>query len=904
MAAEAIALGASITAFIQLADGVIKLTKNLVDSTADMPATLRMAQAETSSLKDILGELEKLRATADTEGSTALVEATKKPLENCHSSMEQLEVELAKLSISPSRVQTAPGKRQRIKQVVKWGAGGENRVKKLVANLITEKATLSLALVADISEDVKVVKSVTAKVDRHLTEKQTLDVVRWLEHTNPSDIHNRSVDLYEKQTGEWMLRSKEWKSFVGGGHRFLWIHGIPGAGKTILISHLVSELRYRRCRDSTGWAYYYCYFGRNQDETHPFLRWIISQLCQQAAFIPSQLQELYSNRHYPDLEAALDLLARMLHKFDEVYIAIDAVDESKPYTGLLVVLTTIMTQPRFAKLRFLISSRQYLDIEEALKPHAVSVSMSNEAVQEDIRIFVNAALRSNPKFQSWPVSLYNDIEVALAKGAKGMFRWAVCQIDILSRLKSQSAVRKALTELPETLDATYERIIQDIPKEHLQFTQTTLSILAAQSELGSPGNTQMTPRALLSMILRTLGFDVSTDHFYDIFDIRETCGCLVTFATQKKSYSDWDSEDYRYDPEQTKEVVFLAHYTVKEFLYAERTAQNPSSTISRFALDEKETTIRWMKSVMDIALSARATDDPFSRDSIEDYCQGIAPLILLNTPQHHMVDSSLASVCLDLLNPGGAHHLRRMKRRILYLEWSSAPAIHPLGALTECLYREHWALARAAAKMLDARQILGTTLLLNAGTGASNRGREASKLLLETSLVLSCFLTKLQSTSIEVAMREKLEILADSVGWEALLFAASAQHHHTEKNEKNGKCPMEILIKRGANVNLAPCRMTPLQLAALRWDYDGVKLLVEKGADVNLVGSAEGYELAGANLDDGLIYDSPLRILRTASFAPPRSSIRVERAGTGGAAKVKVERLLLESGARDFTAGS
>jgi len=101
-------------------------------------------------------------------------------------------------------------------------------------------------------------------------------------------------------------------------------------------------------------------------------------------------------------------------------VAIDAVDESKPYTGMLSLLVTLMTEPRFANLRLLISSREYLDIEQALKPYAVSVSMSNEAVQEDIRLVVSVTLRFNPKFQSWPVSLYRETEIALAKGAKGM----------------------------------------------------------------------------------------------------------------------------------------------------------------------------------------------------------------------------------------------------------------------------------------------------------------------------------------------------------------------------------------------------------------------------------------------------------------------------------------------------
>ena len=252
-------------------------------------------------------------------------------------------------------------------------------------------------------------------------DKQRLDVIRWLEHTNPCDIHNRSYDLYERLTGEWMIRSRQWRSFVRGQeHRSLWIHGIPGAGKTILVSHLVSRLE-RLQADRIGWIFYYCYFARHQDETEPFLRWIVAQLCQQASVIPPELYRMYERRHHPNVNAALSIVATLLDNyFDTAYVAIDGVDESKPYSSLLMLLITLMTDPRFVKLRLLVSSREYLDIELALKPHAVAVSMTNEAVRDDIQTFVGASLRSNPKFRSWPPSLYQEVEVALADGARGM----------------------------------------------------------------------------------------------------------------------------------------------------------------------------------------------------------------------------------------------------------------------------------------------------------------------------------------------------------------------------------------------------------------------------------------------------------------------------------------------------
>lgn len=271
--AEALAFGASIIGVIQLADRVIDLSKSFIDQTSDAPAALRMAHAEASHLKDILEGLKNHQHASDTMNMTAPRNAINKPIKECHASMEELEQELARLSFSPSHLQTAPTKRQKVKRALRWAAGGEEKVKKLLTSLITEKATLSLALLADISEDVKNVKSTVEKLDRKLSQMESLDILRWLEHTNPGDIHNRSLKLFEEHTGQWALRCEEWLSFLHGEYRAIWLNGIPGAGKTVLASHLVDKLqdlgqRYKR----TGAAYYYCYFGCNQDETEPFLR--------------------------------------------------------------------------------------------------------------------------------------------------------------------------------------------------------------------------------------------------------------------------------------------------------------------------------------------------------------------------------------------------------------------------------------------------------------------------------------------------------------------------------------------------------------------------------------------------------------------------------------------------------
>jgi hypothetical protein len=58
------------------------------------------------------------------------------------------------------------------------------------------------------------------------------------------------------------------------------------------------------------------------------------------------------------------------------------------------------------------------------------------------------------------------------------FRWVYCQLDTLRRCMP-SSIRKALDELPITLDDTYERILLSIPKEKFQHARRLFQCIVA-----------------------------------------------------------------------------------------------------------------------------------------------------------------------------------------------------------------------------------------------------------------------------------------------------------------------------------------------------------------------------------------------------------------------------------------
>ena len=220
-----------------------------------------------------------------------------------------------------------------------------------------------------------------------------------------------------------MLRAPEWSSWLNANERCLWIHGIPGAGKTVLMSYLIERVE-QHCSNSQtktcASVYYYCYFGRNENEAAPFLRWLVNQLCRKADSVPGSVYKLYKRGSEPNFEELLEAVEAILEEFDCIYLEIDALDESIPRDDLLQVLQALATDSRFKKIQLLVSSREYIDIEKVMKGFSVSVSMANPSVEEDIRLHVRSTLQANTKFKRWPQSLLDEVEAAVSTGARGM----------------------------------------------------------------------------------------------------------------------------------------------------------------------------------------------------------------------------------------------------------------------------------------------------------------------------------------------------------------------------------------------------------------------------------------------------------------------------------------------------
>ena len=141
------------------------------------------------------------------------------------------------------------------------------------------------------------------------------------------------------------------------------------------------------------------------------------------------------------------------------------------------------------------------------------------------------------------------------------FRWVYCQLDVL-RQCFPSSVRGVLAELPESLDETYERILQQIPKRNRVHSHRLLQCLAVAAR---PLNVEELAEVLaidFSGKEKTPKVDENLRGQEKERAVLSACSSLVTIVQDG-----------------TSRLVHFSHFSVKEFLISDRLATSTVDTL-------------------------------------------------------------------------------------------------------------------------------------------------------------------------------------------------------------------------------------------------------------------------------------------------------------------------------------
>jgi len=244
-------------------------------------------------------------------------------------------------------------------------------------------------------------------------------------------------------------------------------------------------------------AIFYFHFGDStkQDARH-LLSSLLFQLSSQSDEFSQVISSVYSSHGNGSREPSIDTLLECLKSIlalqgqAPVYIVVDALDECPNSSGLrtqrqeVLEILKELIKLKFACLHLCVTSRPEIDIRRAFDPlNPYNVLLHEQDGQiKDVAEYVKSVVGSDATMQDWPPKVKELVIDTLTKKGGGMyvivvltpsipfssgdfrFRWAYCQLEMLRQCPLRY-ISSTLDELPETLDETYERILQGIPRK-------------------------------------------------------------------------------------------------------------------------------------------------------------------------------------------------------------------------------------------------------------------------------------------------------------------------------------------------------------------------------------------------------------------------------------------------------
>jgi hypothetical protein len=104
------------------------------------------------------------------------------------------------------------------------------------------------------------------------------------------------------------------------------------------------------------------------------------------------------------------------------------------------------------------------------------------------------------------------------------FRWVQCQLDQIRSIRTNKKILEAIKNLPIGLVATYDRILQNIVEDDIEFAQKTLSwLLASEKPLRL---TEIVEALAVDVESRCLDRDATLNDGQDLLEI---CSSLVAY---------------------------------------------------------------------------------------------------------------------------------------------------------------------------------------------------------------------------------------------------------------------------------------------------------------------------------------------------------------------------------------
>lgn len=427
---DGVSVAASIAGLLSLA---VQITGSLAsfygkykDQDTEIARTTEKAEGLLSVLQTLDDILQKRKFGADERD---LVQVVERKIQSCSKLVKDLEAECERFkkdSAASGWTGLIQATTRRVAYPFRNGT-----LRNLAEDISDIRANLSSALDVlqvnnqkNTQDELQEIKGLIQRLNAsHISSK----IRRWLNAPDSFVDHNAACTKRHTNTGLWLIKGQNFINWLEQSNSFLWINGFAGCGKSILCSTAIQyTFREKGNRGLTGIAFFYFTFSdSSKQDASAMLRALLLQLSGQLLDEEQELEQLYRLHEpkNPAVEVLLAYLERIMLKFHDVYIFLDAIDESPLYNEKREEVLSVLDKIRkrgLSSLHILTTSRDEFDIRECLSPmQDQEIPMKSAEIDKDIINFISNKINFEPKLQRWK-SRHAEIEAMVMKRAQGL----------------------------------------------------------------------------------------------------------------------------------------------------------------------------------------------------------------------------------------------------------------------------------------------------------------------------------------------------------------------------------------------------------------------------------------------------------------------------------------------------
>ncbi|KAA8635993.1 hypothetical protein SMACR_09911 [Sordaria macrospora] len=379
-----------------------------------------------------------------------------------------------------------------------------------------------------------------------------------LKHVRLTDPRHDKTRIEQTKGGllqdsyRWVLNNADFQQWRDDPqHRLLWIKGDPGKGKTMLLCGIINELDQGNTANARhcNVVYFFCQATDSRiNNGAAVLRGLIYLLIEQQPSVLSHVRKEY-DRAGENLFKDANTWVALSNIFTNIlqdsslrttYLVIDALDECVA-TDLPQLLDFIAQQSSSgSRVKWIVSSRNWPQIEERLEEAADKVKVSLELNAGSVAAAVNAFILYKVDYlagrKKYDPRTKKTVQDYLCSNAQDTFLWVALVCQVLAGPEVQKwRTEEMLRKFPSGLDALYARMRENMSRS--EDSDLYKRILAVAAIVRRPVNLQ----ELTTLVAVP---DVICGDLESLEEIIGLCGSFLTLREQTIYFVHQSAKDF------------------------------------------------------------------------------------------------------------------------------------------------------------------------------------------------------------------------------------------------------------------------------------------------------------------------------------------------------------------------